>query len=196
MRLFALALIASLFAAPVLAHGPQEVQVKAHLLGSHVSEPGETKEMFVLRVAAEMQRWTDLTGNEACGVLATDGQRWGVSLTTQQAQVLCFFAREVVPAGMTATGENIHSHPTPDKGHLRITAETRQVLRDVGDRVLLKRVKDANGGRLRVEVEGFSTDDYAAGPGYLVVNGRLYFQAGRGTQREVGQVASTAMASR
>lgn len=194
MRL--LVLLLAFLASPAFASEPREVQVKAHLLGSHVSAPGETKEAFVLRVAAEMQRWTDRTGNEACGVLTTDGQRWGVSLTTQQAQVLCFFAREVVPAGMTATDENIHSHPTPDKGHLRITAETRQVLRDVGDRVLLKRVKDANGGRLRVEVEGFSTDDYAAGPGYLVVNGRLYFQAGRGTQREVGQVANTAVAAR
>ena len=186
--LFSLMVIA-VIAIPLPADAQRAVQTRAWIVGTHLSEPGETKEAFVRRIAPIMEAWTTQTGNEVCGVLATDGQNWGVKLTTQRSQVMCFFAATVLPEGMQATTDTIHTHPVPPEGstHLLITDETMESLRMVRDRVMVKRINEGH-RRLRVQVQGFSPDDYAAGPGYLIVGGRLLYQDGPGVSNDLGHI--------
>ena len=164
----------------MLVKQQRKVETQAWIVSTLVSEPSETKEAFVRRLAIYMQAWTQEHGAEVCGFLATDGERWGVRLTTQKSQAFCFFAAAMVPEGMTATPETIHTHPSAKNGWLAVNDSTRAAAKAIGDYKLGSR------GTHWMKVEpGFSGDDYNAGPGYLVVDGRVLHQAGRGTEREV-----------
>jgi hypothetical protein len=160
------------------------VQAKAWPVATHVSVPGEAKEAFLLRVAPEVATWTAENQAEACAFVATDGQRWGLRLITLRSQFECVFAYGVAPDGMTTTAETFHSHPPADGGgYVTLTEGTKAAADALGD-TSLRRVR-----KLRVENGGeFSERDFNAGPGYLITNGRLLFQSGRGkkNRRDVG----------
>jgi len=82
-------------------------------LGAFISQPGETKEAFMGRVASFLAYYTKVKGWEACGMVqeAHNGQGWGVRLITNGSQLGC--ARiQFEMAGSTSTDESIHSHPT------------------------------------------------------------------------------------
>lgn len=157
---------------PSPAPWPQE------LLGDYISEQGETRDAFVLRVSPVLERFTKATGFEACGVLATDGQRFGVRLASIGSVLACELRASEVPAGMSALNVSIHSHPA---GVVQLTrAEIRRAAM-AGNRALA-------GGRAQKVMPGFSNPDFASGPGYLVADGKVYFQMGRDMAGVVGPV--------
>lgn len=181
MRLFALALVASLFAAPVAA--APTLQHVAEL----VSEQGEPLEDFVLRIAPVLDRYTHETGFEACGMVAqsADGERFGVRLGSTKGAMTCEMRRSNVPEGMTALRLSIHSHPH------------KPVVMPTAADVSFYAGTQASNGRMiqrgrpeRVGGAFFSVGDYASGPGYLVSEGRVLYQQGKGTERDLGAYAA------
>lgn len=132
------------------------------------SQPGESKDDFLMRVAAYMQSYTYFKQFEACGGIweTPDHTRWAVSLGTIEAQMSCLFSSHG-PTDDSGTpwaysGETIHSHPRQDQ----LKANAVDVLMGpfiLGDVVSNHRRK-------------FSPGDLAAGPGYLVAGRQLQYQ--------------------
>lgn len=138
-----------------------------------VSEPGESMDAFVLRISPRLRAYSDATGFEACGVLATDGERFGAVVGTNHGHTVCVNFHRKVPEGMTLTGKTVHSHTT-----MRSYRLTPADLLVVG------------GGRVGTVQRGdnpelFSEEDYAA-PGYMVSGKHVWHQSGKGTRRVVG----------
>lgn len=137
-----------------------------------LSEPGESLDAFALRVGPRLRAYSDQTGFEACGVLATNGERFGVVIGTNHAHVACVNFSSKVPAGFQPTMETIHSHG----GEKTFAASATDVL-------LLG--KDVFGSRSRtsLRVTGqnlrmFSKTDYHGGSGYLATPEGVIHQAG------------------
>lgn len=148
-----------------------------------VSEPGEALDAFMLRVAPRLRAYSDATGYEACGVIARNDQgQYGVVVGTNHAHIACVNLSRIVPAGMRATGETIHSH-----GGDRAVAASKVDLQLMGKRL----AKMGGTTRAIITVHGqkldaFSPTDFEGGPGYLAApEGRLLHQSGKGTTREV-----------
>lgn len=170
--LLTVAEISPAFAAPSLTH-----------VAELVSEHGEPLEYFLLRIAPVLDRYTRETGFEACGLVSQtpDGNRFGVRLGTSKGAMTCEILRSNVPAGMTGLRLSIHSHPhkttiLPTAADVAFYAGTQA---ENGTMVLRGRPQRV-GGAL------FSTGDYASGPGYLVSNGRVLYQEGKGSERDLG----------
>lgn len=171
----------SMLVSPVMAHPEpvQEIQtaqgvVEFERLFEAVSEPGESLDAFVLRVAPHLRDYSDATGFEACGVLATDGERFGVVVGSTRAHAGCGSFLEAVPAGMKPTGETIHSHR--QGGLYRANENDRTLLG-------LRPGKQFETG----PADEFSREDFHA-PGYLVGARGVWHQAGRRTARQVGSL--------
>ncbi|HFT7412125.1 TPA: hypothetical protein ACOD9X_004534 [Stenotrophomonas maltophilia] len=144
-----------------------------------VSEPGESLDGFVLRIGPRLRAYSDETGYEACGVLASDGDRFGVVIGTNHSHVACVNFASKVPAGFQPTVETIHSHG----GEKTFAASATDV-------ALLG--KDAFGSRSRtsLRVTGqnlhmFSKTDYHGGAGYLATPIGAIYQNGPKSVREV-----------
>lgn len=155
-------------------------------LGTYVSEPGESLDAFILRTAPVLDAFTAKKEWEACAAIAKshEGDRFGFVLTTSQAMLGCLVYTDMLPEGMVFSGMNFHSHPgTPD---IYPTYMDQQLLNMRGLRGQV-RAGDRNAGR-----RGFSKDDFEAGPGYLVAGGRVFYQAGLKTVREVGKLSEPA----
>ncbi|MGX5730923.1 hypothetical protein ACWKWK_10370 [Pseudoxanthomonas beigongshangi] len=173
--LCALAAMAPAFAAPSLTH-----------VAELVSEQGEPLEDFVLRIAPVLDRYTHETGFEACGMVAqsADGERFGVRLGSTKGAMTCEMRRSNVPEGMTALRLSIHSHPhkpvvMPTAADVSFYAGTQAS----NGRMILRGRPERVGGAY------FSAADYASGPGYLVSEGRVLYQQGKGTERDLGAYA-------
>lgn len=183
-------LFVSLFSLSIQAH-PQVIKLEAWVVGDYSSNPGESYDAFVLRVATALAQWTNDTGTEACGPIeqAKDGT-YHVQLTTEKAQTACLQSIVAGP-GMTYTGDNIHSHPAAKNGGytVRLTGHDLAALEALGRMKLVNELRRFNIRTLPVEPDTFSPDDYASGPGYLVVKGQLLHQHGKGTS----QVISTTL---
>ncbi|RRU72231.1 hypothetical protein [Stenotrophomonas maltophilia] len=162
----------------------QEAKVPTWVVDTLLSEPGQTKDEFIRRVASYLDRLTAHTGAEACGELSTSpkGDQWGVRIVTQNSQLHCLIVKPNAPFDFIATGEIIHSHPR--EGLLTLSAHTARLMS-----VLDPKSKRYSAGQSRhVSPEKFSDADYSAGRGYLVANGRLLYQAGVGTERDLGSI--------
>lgn len=139
-------------------------------VSEHISEPGETLENFLMRdVGPALNSFTRETGHEGCGVIATDGARFAVRLGSDGVQHGCAIHLADVPTGFTSTREHIHSHP--NMPILRLTRRDREWSAHHWSQSPPRELR--NDGKA-----GFSPADYAAGPGWLVVSGRLMHQAG------------------
>ena len=154
-----------------------------------LSEPGESKDAFVMRLAQWFRNFTVTSGYEACGTLASasDG-RFGIVITTSHSQVGCAVAK-LVPDGFVATDETVHSHPV----QRRLTASGN-------DRAFAQAASNssrrvARQFRVSGNPERFSRADFAAGPGYLVTATRVMHQRGAGNVREVGLLPPLAEAA-
>lgn len=155
---------------PVPGYGEIDYQ----RLFEEISEVDEELDAFVLRIAPMLRDYTEKAGFEACGLLATDGQRFGVVVGSTLAHAACGSFLEAVPEGMTPTGETIHSHRV---GGMYRANESDHFL--TGVRV---------GARFRAgSPDEFSREDYHV-PGYLVGAGGVWHQAGRRSVRQVGQL--------
>ena len=142
-------------------------------LADYISQPGETKIQFLRRVGIELRRYADRTTYEACGTIATDGQRWGIVIGTSDSHIGCIVHSGKAPAGMTSTGESIHTH-----GRKNFTFHITDV-----DAFF---AGAADGMRMQSgDVYHFSATDYGA-PGYLATPDGLRYEDGRpGSEREV-----------
>lgn len=151
-----------------------------------VSQPGESLDAFVVRIAPVFDAFTARTEWEACGELAqSEDGRYAVVIGSVQASLSCATSKDNVPVGFTAMGESVHSHPsTPD---VRPTGSDQAIQRMFGIRGLPYKVVEKNAGS-----KGFSPVDFEAGPGYLVVSGRVMHQQGLRTTREVGRLDTVA----
>lgn len=154
-------------------------------MGEYFSEPNETLDAFMLRVAPVLDKFTAEKEWEACAAIGKtpDGQRYGFILTSSQAALGCLVYTEALPAGMVSANVSIHSHPGTREvypGYM-----DRQIMAMRGMKVVQAEMK--NQGR-----SGFSPEDFDAGPGYLVAGGNVMFQEGRGSVRRVGRLAERA----
>lgn len=176
---FLAALILGAFAATAPAVAAPSLTHIAEL----VSEQGEPLEAFVLRIAPVLDRYTRETGFEACGMVAQspDSERFGVRLGSTKGAMTCEMRRSNVPPGMAALRLSIHSHP-----------HKPTILPTAADVAFYAGNQAANGRMVlrgrpqRVGGAFFSTGDYASGPGYLVSDGRVLYQEGKGSERDLG----------
>jgi len=128
---------------------------------------------FAIRVAYALQAWSRRNGVEASGNLCRtpDGARWGTVLVTVHAHAASP-RTNACPAGMQATGVDIHSHPQ----------RQRYAVNDT-DRLFL-----GEGLRYQDQVatrpDTFSPADYAH-PGYLVGRLWLHYQERQDQDRRV-----------
>lgn len=168
------------------ADAPQAYHATAWIVGNYTATPGESKDAFVLRVAEALKHWTDSTGTEACGVIARDATgALQVVLTTEKSQVVCLIPTSA-PGGGTLSGDSIHSHPTDGGRHkVRLTTQDLAALREMGRGGFVDMLRRMDIRQVDAEPDTFSPDDYATGPGYLVVGSRLLYQHGQGTAAQV-----------
>lgn len=184
-------IVASLFALTAFeahSHGERGgmVEAKAWPVAEYVSQEGETREEFVIRVAELLQKWTNENGVEACGFLASNGNTWGVKLLTLRNQISCIPDPRYVPAGMKAQDDTIHSHPNPEEdGYIYLNKATLDSLLAMGDNTF-HRTRKRN-PRVKAQYD-FSSSDFKAGPGYMVMNGKLMYQKGRRNVEDLGML--------
>lgn len=165
-RRFVFALL--LCAAPAFAGSFQ-----IHQLRTMTQHTSESKVAFLVDVAHWLRHYSTDTGFEACARIAADGDRYGVVITTSKSHFGCAIDNTMLPAGMTATGDTIHSH-----------AKNKTYVASRSDRQFLPNVLDS---RRYVRVRGqdlnhFSRTDYMGGSGYLAGSTGLYYQDSPGHQ--------------
>ena len=147
-----------------------------------VSEPGESLDAFALRIGPRLRAYSDATGFEACGVLATDGQRFGAVVGSNRAHIACANFDAFVPTGMKPTGQTLHSH-----GNDRPSRANKNDLALMGQQLAAQ----GGVGKALVTVAGqaldaFSVADFRGGPGYLATPaGLLHQQGSLGSVRDV-----------
>lgn len=89
-------------------------------IADYYSNPGESKNDFLLRIGPKLRAYSDKTGFEACGVIATNQQgQFAVVLGSSLSHIGCVNDTTRIPHGMTSTNETIHSH---GRNGLRIMA--------------------------------------------------------------------------
>lgn len=141
------------------------------------SEPGETLDAFAVRLGPRLRAYSDATGFEACGVLATDGERFGVVVGSNQSHIACANFDRFTPVGMKPTGQTIHSHGVEGRfnaNRMDVALQGQHFHGKPGVRGVAGQTLDA-----------FSTMDYDGGPGYLATPTGVIHQKGKGTSRTV-----------
>ncbi|GAP66838.1 hypothetical protein MBSD_n2153 [Mizugakiibacter sediminis] len=141
------------------------------------SAPGEGKVAFLSRAAKTFRAFSDRTGYEACAEIATDGARFGLVVTTSHSHIGCAVNRALVPSGMTATGESIHSHGINTAFH-----PSRVDRMFLGIPLTARADAAIVGGQ---DPEHFSETDFAGAHGYLATPSGLKYQDGAGSERVV-----------
>lgn len=174
-----LAAAVSLLPLPASAAAPQPV-------GEFVSEPGEALGDFILRIAPSLDQHTLASGHEVCGMVAADSERYGVRLGSTKGAMTCSMSRSNVPDGMRALNVSIHSHP-----HTRSVFPTSADVSFYAENPMVSGRMVKRGRPEKVGGAYFSDGDYAAGPGYLVAEGQVLYQEGKGTERILGNFTVT-----
>lgn len=150
------------------------------------SQPGESEQAFLLRIAPQLRAFSDKTGFEACGVIASDGRgAFGVVLGSSLSHLACVNDHSRVPAGMTDTGETIHSHGRQGAFNM---SKADKLLRGIEPGPDLVPVHGQDLGH-------FSRADYAGGAGYLATPDGLMYQHGDGTEATVSATTVAAAGS-
>lgn len=139
-------------------------------VASYESLPGEALNAFVTRTGVSMQEWTDERGFEVCGVIEGYLDGFKLAIYTSWSQLSCKApaSTAVVTYGYT------HTHPRAVRGEIRLHQKTREVEGIPRD----QQKAPAAGHR-------FSEGDYRQGQGYLVYQGQVFFQNGKGTESTV-----------
>lgn len=151
--------------------------VTPEVVSTRESEVGESYEDFVMRTARFMNGWTKDSNAELCGFLTKKGDRFYIVLGTIRSQLSC--KSGFVVEGTELTGDTLHSHPATDaRGRIKIHDHTRLA---EGKGVPLT-------SDMEVNTRVFSKGDYVDGPGFLVADNRVQYQAGKGTVRVVGKL--------
>lgn len=166
-----IALIVCALRCAVALAGPETLPTRQ--LGEMTSNQGESLPAFLARVGERLRAFSDRTGFEGCGELATDGTRYGVELGSNGSHIGCVIHTERVPASMHATGESIHSHGQ-DKRFCLNAADVEMF--EPGAAMPVKPVCF-----MGQHLAEFSEQDYRSGPGYLATPSGILHQHGAGT---------------
>lgn len=164
---------AVLSAAPRQVNVPGVGRVPYEMIFEARSEAGETMDAFMARVAPQLRAYSDETGFEACAAIAqAPTGEYGVVVGTNKAHIACAIFSSMVPEGMRATGQTVHSHG----GDRAFTASA-------ADKTLMMQALIPPRGRVLTvhgqTLDAFSDVDLDAGPGYLATpNGGLLHQTG------------------
>lgn len=151
--------------------------VRHETLFEAVGEPGETADAFITRIAPQLHAYTARTGWEACGFLATDGERFGIVVGTQRGHTLCVNFRNRLPAGFQVTRYTVHSHSTQPTYRANRTD------------LLLLGVSAGLGDKVRGDdPELFSEEDFAGAPGYMIGARAVWHQDGKEKVRKVADL--------
>ncbi len=148
-------------------------------LGDYSSEPGEALPDFLRRTGRVLHDFTRQSGNEACGAIASDGQRFSFRLYTDGVPHGCAIRTSEVLDGFAFTGETIHSHPWQKL--LTMTPSAR---------AWSQFYRDGNAGAPTLRNDGatgFSKADRANGDGWLIAGGQLLHLVNGKTER-IGEV--------
>lgn len=153
-----------------------------------VSQDNEKLEDFLLRISPLAEQFTVMTGWEVCGFVAQgkNGQ-YGLRLSSNRGAISCNISSNNVPFGMTAMRMTYHTHP---EGNARPTAADAEFYAD-NPATSGRMVKVGKPVKIGIGNKGsdiFSDGDYAA-PGYLAAEGKLMYQEGKGSERDVGTFA-------
>lgn len=149
-----------------------------------ISIRGETIDAFVLRIAPEVQSFTSASGWETCGVVAEGPNGFGVRMVSSRGAMTCEMLTDNVPMGMKSLPLTLHTHPA--QRNVRPTpADASYYAKNpnVAGRMIKVGRSESVGGAV------FSSPDYAM-PGYLIAEGKVLHQGGRGSERLVGHVVS------
>ena len=143
-----------------------------------VGDEGQSMDEVAKLAAPRLRAFSDATGFEACGVLATDGERFGVVVGSNQSHIACANFNRFTPAGMKPTGQTIHSHGVEGRfnaNRMDVALQGQHFHGKPGVRSVAGQTLDA-----------FSAMDYDGGPGYLATPTGVIHQAGKkGTSRPV-----------
>lgn len=157
------------------------VSAQSKFIATIDSTENETEQQFVVRVAKFIQKWTNKNNAEICGWVQVNAERkYRVNLVTDGSQVFCMLKYSKIDEGFNSTGKYIHSHPNHDKNFIvETTSNTRKANKFYGFEVNLP--------EFYVVERGFSKGDYQTS-GWLVDNGSLWYQEGKGTETNLGNL--------
>lgn len=157
----------------------------SYFLSEHTSHFEEPLDDFMVRIAPVLQQYTHDTNHEACGRVYQndDGTRFGVRLLTSKGAITCAIPLEQME-GMRPLRLTIHSHP--QKTTVMPTLADVQFYQSEDNSGMGRTVLRGRPETLSNKI--FSDPDFASGPGYLVSKGKVFYQEGKGTEREVGLV--------
>lgn len=133
---------------------------------------GESKQQFLIRVGAELNKFSTVTNYEGCGRLArhADGS-YSIRLHTNLSHKGCIVLSSYVLADFEPINDLIHSHPV------------RSPVVFTKDDAVLAKGEAYAGMRVDVVTKTFSLQDYDIGAGWLVADGKLMWQNGKGTEK-------------
>lgn len=168
-------------AAATLRFGQRGETLPVFKVTTFYSQEGETLDAFALRMGVWFRNFTTTSGYEACGLIfasSTEEGKWALPIFTNNSQIGCAMP-ETTLEGYALTKETIHSHPVEKM--VEPNANDRIFLQGQSDRFHVERRQRRN-----VDPRTFSNTDFAGGPGYLVTDGKVLYQAGPKSVREVG----------
>ena len=133
---------------------------------------------FAAQVGPLLRAWSDSTGFEACGVIATNGKQHGIRVGSVHSHIGCLNSPELVPDGMTSTDITIHSHGTDQK--FQVSAIDIKLMGDTyAGGSYGKQTRRHFQNMSGQDLDEFSQADFLGGAGYLAgTNGSLLFQDG------------------
>lgn len=141
-----------------------------------IGNEGQSQDEFARSISHVLTDFSEKTGFEACGYIATDGEKYGIVITTSRSHLACVNYARAAPDGMIALNDTIHSH-----------SPITRARPNAADKVLMGNEMSARGGGMRQPtsvlrgqlVDMFSDMDIKSGPGYLAVpHGKVIHQNG------------------
>lgn len=151
-------------------------RVDYRFLFEATSLEGESMDAFAQRIGPRIRAYSETTGFEACGVIASDGQRFGAVIGTNESHIACANFHNKVPKGMKSVGQTIHSHGNSNE--FSPNDNDRALM---GDRLPRRPGVTALGGQKK---DAFSTADFQGGAGYLAATDEIVLHQ-KGSNRTV-----------
>ena len=150
------------------------------IIGRFESNDAESYYQFATRVGRFLSAWTSSSSAEGCGNITESKGRFYVIIQTQNSQLSCESSYMV--SGTNLTGDTIHSHPDYGTGSIvKLTDSTRKAAKNAG--VNLDSINS-----IKVKTKNYSNSDYEQGKGFLVTDGVLMYQNGRGTEKVISNL--------
>jgi hypothetical protein len=177
--LLATALVVASMSSAVTALGdtPAAKRLQRFPVAEYVSTPGESQPEFLARVGRAMRTFSDQTGFESCGSLASDvNDTFGIRIYTVRSHIGCVTDRADVPAGLEPLGQTLHTHGTRKTFFLN----PADIVMGNGD---------LGSGKIRTaDPNHFSPDDYDRGQSFLATETQVLYQHGAGTATAVAEL--------